>query len=54
MKALRGTPFNFLVKLWHIFNKGKYPFEKDIYALGIVILELLVGEETILKLNATR
>ena len=46
--ALRGTPKYFAPELWKIWKKklpiGNYNPEKvDVYALGIIILELLLG-----------
>lgn len=58
-KALRGTPFYLSPELWNILNQrenyGNYnPFATDIYAIGMVILELLLGKNSIFKLTAAR
>ena len=46
--AMRGTPFYFSPELWDIFNTranfGRYnPLAADIYSLGIICIELLLG-----------
>ena len=47
--GLRGTPYYLAPELWKIYNKSKdktkyNPKATDVYALGIIILELLLGE----------
>lgn len=57
--ALKGTPDYFAPELWNILNKkekfAKYdPKAADIYALGIICIELIIGETLINKLKAER
>ena len=48
MIALRGTPYYLSPELWQILisraKTGRYnPQQADIYSLGIITLELLLG-----------
>ena len=56
---MRGTPFYFSPEVWDIFitraNFGRYnPLAADIYSLGIICIELLLGQWFVSKLSMAR